>query len=148
MILDLSIPFDRKRAAERLEYLISKQKRIEIKEKRKIRSLSQNNYLHLILTWYAYEYGETMSYIKEEIFKKQINPEIFKTEFVNEKTGEIRDSWRSTSELNTLELTTAIDRFRNYASKEAGIYLPEPRDLASINLIEQELSKHQSQQYL
>lgn len=43
---------------------------------------------------------------------------------------EQKTSWRSTADLDTKELTTAIDRFRNYSSKEAGIYLPEPSDLA------------------
>lgn len=147
MIYDGTKQLDQNRAKERLIWLIKKGKQFEIKEKRKRRSLSQNNYLHLIISWYAVEYGETADYIKTEVFKKQLNRDLFLSEFINKKTGEVRERWKSTSELNTLEMTTAIDRFRNYSSKEAGIYLPKPSDLALINSMEIELSK-QNQQYL
>lgn len=141
MIYDAEIELDRHRAQERLKWLISKGKRFEIKEKRAKRSLPQNNYLHLILSWYAIEYGETLEYIKQEVFKKYVNAQIFKTEHINKKTGESRDDWRSTAELDTQEMTLAIDRFRDYASKEAGIYLPEPKDMALLNHIEKEIEK-------
>lgn len=144
MIYNPKIELDKVRAKERLEWLISKEKRFELTEKRERRSISQNNYLHLILSWYAVEYGETLEYVKQEVFKKQINNEIFKTEYINRKTGEYRVDWKSTSELNTKEMTTAIDRFRNYASKEAGIYLPEPKDLAMLNHIETEITKYKT----
>lgn len=147
MIYDGTKQLDQNRAKERLLWLIKKGKQFEIKEKRKRRTISQNNYLHLIISWYAVEYGETAEYIKTEVFKKQLNRDLFLSEFINKKTGEVRERWKSTSELNTLEMTTAIDRFRNYSSKEAGIYLPEPSDLALINSMEIELSK-QNQQYL
>lgn len=71
-----------------------------------------------------------------------MNPDIFKTKFTNEKTGEIRDDWRSVTDLDTKEKTTAIDRFRDYASKEGGIYLPEPNDLVALNYIETEIKKN------
>lgn len=148
MIFDGNIQFDQSRAIERIHWLINKGKRFEIKEKRPMRSLNQNRYLHLILTWYALEYGETVEYIKQEVFKKQVNPELFRTEFINQKTGEIRDDWKSTADLDTKQMTEAIDRFRNYASKEAGIYLPEPNDLASMQQIEHEISKQKHYQYL
>lgn len=144
MIYNAEIELDKNRAKERLEWLIKKGKRFEIKEKREKRSISQNSYLHLILSWYAIEYGETLEYVKQEVFKKQVNQIIFKTEHINKKTGEIRDDWRSTSELNTKEMTTAIDRFRNYSSKEAGIYLPEPKDMAMLNHIEAEIEKYKT----
>jgi hypothetical protein len=146
MIYDASKSLDQKRANERIRYLIESEKVFEIKEKKKIRSLSQNAYLHLILSWYACEYGETSDYIKQEVFKKQVNQEIFKTERVNEKTGETRDSWRSSGSLDSKELSTAIDRFKHYAAKEAGIYLPEPNDMVFLNEIQREIIKNQ--QYL
>ena len=88
---------------------------------------------------FALEYGETAEYIKQEIFKKQVNRDIFIFQFANKKTGEIRDEFRSTSDLDTKELTVAIERFRNWASKEGGIYLPEPKDLALLNEIEYQI---------
>ena len=50
--------------------------------------------------------------------------------------------WRSTADLDTKELTTAIDKFRDYSSAEAGIYLPEPKDLAILQDIEIELKNN------
>lgn len=143
MIYNPEIPYDVESAKTKLLWLIKNKKPFEIKEKRKKRSISQNSYLHLILSWYSLEYGETLDYIKQEVFKKQINKDIFETEFINKKTGEIRTDWKSTSSLNTKELTTAIERFRNYASKEAGIYLPEPSDMAMLQDIENKIHNNQ-----
>lgn len=141
MIFNTEQTYDAERASTYLNNLIKNKKIVEIKQVRQKRSISQNNYLHLILTWFAIEYGERLEYIKQHIFKEVVNPTIFITEYVNEKTGEIRDDLRSTSELTTEEMTIAIDTFRDYASKEAGIYLPEPWDLAAINLMELEIRK-------
>lgn len=141
MIFDATETFDIDRAKERLDWIISKGKRFEIIVKNPRRSISQNAYLHLCLTWFANEYGETPEYIKQVMFKQIVNSDIFKTEHINQKTGEIRDAWKSTSELDTAQSTQAIDRFRNYAAKEAGIYLPEPSDLNAINAMERELSR-------
>lgn len=146
MIFDSKIQLDRKRAEERLNFFLSKGKVFELTEKKERRSIQQNKYLHLILSWYALEYGETLEYVKREIFKKQLSRDIFLTEYINRKTGEIREDWRSSKDLDTGEMTTAIDRFRNYATKEAGIYLPEPKDLALLQHIENEIENHK--QYL
>lgn len=136
MIFNASLDLDQKRATERFNFLLANNKTFELTEKKPKRSLSQNNYLHLILSWYALEYGETLEYIKVEVFKKQLNKDIFEFEFVNRKTGEYRMDLRSSANLDTKEMTTAIERFRNYASKEAGIYLPSPEDLSQLQEIE------------
>lgn len=146
MLYDLTNDLDKNRAIEKFKYFINQNKIIELKEKRKIRSLSQNNYLHLILSWYALEMGETLEYTKRDIFKIQINPEIFCYDFINRKTGEIRKDLKSTSIIDTKEMTTAIDRFRNFASLKFGIYLPEPEDL--VNLREMERQINNQKQFL
>lgn len=147
MIFNASNEFDIQRAKERLGYLIDKKKTFEITEKKPKRTYSQNNYIHLLFAWFALEYGETPEYVKQEIFKKLVNPQIFLTEYVNYKTGEVRAAWRSTADLNTKEMTTAIDNFRDYASKEAGIYLPTPDDLNSLNEIERQVNNLQGRYY-
>ena len=147
MIFNASNEFDIQRAKERLGYLIEKKKTFEITEKKPKRTYSQNNYIHLLFAWFALEYGETPEYVKQEIFKKLVNHEIFLTEYVNYKTGEVRAAWRSTADLNTKEMTTAIDNFRDYASKEAGIYLPTPDDLNSLNEIERQVNNLQGRYY-
>ena len=147
MIFNASNEFDIQRAKERLGYLIDKKKTFEITEKKPKRTYSQNNYIHLLFAWFALEYGETPEYVKQEIFKKLVNPQIFLTEYVNYKTGEVREAWRSTADLNTKEMTIAIDNFRDYASKEAGIYLPTPDDLISLNEIERQVNNLQGRYY-
>ncbi|MCW0485107.1 recombination protein NinB [Riemerella anatipestifer] len=148
MIFDTSIEEYRQKAIDRMKSLLKKRAKIEILEKSRNRSLNQNSYLHLILGWYALEYGETLDYIKQEVFKKEVNKDIFKTEYVNEKTGEVRDAWKSTASITKTEMTTAIERFRNYSVQGLGLYLPEPNDLTHLDEIKNELEKHSNKIYL
>lgn len=143
MIFNAEIELDRFRAKERLEWLIENQKVFELTEKKKRRSISQNRYLHLILSWFGVEFGYTLEEVKQEIFKKHVNAEIF---YQGEKNGIVKiQEWRSTASLDTGEMTTAIDRFRDFSAKN-GCYLPEPGDLVLIQQLENELGKHR--QYL
>jgi hypothetical protein len=41
-------------------------------------------------------------------------------------------------------MTLCINRFRDYASKEAGIYLPEPSDLVLLQEIEIQINNNQN----
>jgi hypothetical protein len=122
MLLDLNNPFERNKAEMKLKMLIEKKAKIELTEKKPNRTVKQNSYLHAVLTIFAIEYGEKLEYVKQIIFKQLVNPVIFKTEYVNQKSGEIREDWKSTKDLTTAELSTAIERFRNFAS-ENGIYI-------------------------
>ena len=142
MIFDAKIELDKKRAIERIKHFILKGKTFELTEKKEKRSIRQNSYLHLILSYFALEYGETTEYVKQHFFKKVVNPDIFITEYANRQTGEIREALRSTKDLDTGEMTTAIDRFRHYASKEAGIYLPEPKDMVLLRDIEYQIENY------
>lgn len=148
MIFDLSKEEPRQQAIDRMKYLLGKNAKIEINEKRKNRTYSQNNYLHLILGRFALEYGETLEYVKQVIFKQWVNEDIFKYERVNEKTGEYREAYKSTAQLNTKEMSEAIERFRNYAAKNLDLYLPEPKDLAHLEEIENQLEQYSSKIYL
>lgn len=139
MIYNASIKVDRDNAIERFKFLISKGKMFELTQKNPTASRTQKNYLHLIIGWFAIEYGDSLEYVKQEIFKKIVNPEIFKTEYVNRKTGEIREDWRSVEDLDSAECTTAIDRFRNFSSKEFGLYLPEPNETDHLMEIEKQM---------
>lgn len=148
MIFDLSKEEPRQQAIDRMKYLLGKNAKIEINEKRKNRTYSQNNYLHLILGRFALEYGETLEYVKQVIFKQWVNEDIFKYERVNEKTGEYREAYRSTAQLNTKEMSEAIERFRNYAAMNLDLYLPEPKDLAHLEEIENQLEQYSNKIYL
>ena len=134
MIFNPSNPLDVSRSIEKIKHFIANNKVFELTEKRKKRTISQNAYLHLLFGWFALETGYTTEEVKQEIFKKIVNSNTFyEGEF-----GELIkiERWRSTANLNTQELTLCIDRFRDYASKEAGIYLPEPHDLTLLQEIE------------
>jgi len=145
MFFDSSIPLDKNRAIERLNFLIKKGKSFDIKVKTQKRSISQNRYLHLILNWFGIEFGYELTEVKQSIFKEHVNSETF---YKGEKEGIVNLSrWRSTANLSTQELTIAIDRFRDFSAKQ-GCYLPEPNDMASINEMERQLSIKSSKQYL
>ena len=145
MIFSAEIELDVARARERFEWFLRNKKRFELKEKKNKRSISQNSYLHLILTWFGVEFGYTLSEVKQEIFKKEVNSDIF---YNGAKEGIVTiEQWRSTADLDTGELTLAIDRFRDFSSKH-GCYLPEPTDLIMIQQLENELSKHSNKLFI
>jgi hypothetical protein len=130
-------------AKVRLEMYFKNGYLVELKRILPKRTNLQNAYLHLILGWFAIEYGETMEYVKVEFFKKLCNPEMFVIDRVNPKTGEIRKNLRSTADptLDTKDFTIAIERFRNW-SASVGIYLPAPNEDQFLKQIECEIEKY------
>lgn len=149
MIYDPKIELDCKKAIEKLKHFISKGQTFELKAKYPKRSISQNSYLHLILTAFAIETGYTLEEVKQEIFKKHVNSDIFyEGEFEGAIPGVSIQRFRSSANLDTNEMTLAIDRFRNFASLELGIYLPELTDLVILHQIEQEISKQKNQEFI
>ena len=124
MIYDAKYDLDKNRAETRLSSLIKNEKRFEIREIRGVRTLKQNNYLHAILAVFAMELGYTMCEAKENF--KRLSLDIF----AYEKNGE--RYLRSSSKVDTKELTVAIDRFKKVCS-EHGIYIPSPEDQALLS---------------
>lgn len=138
MTFDLSRELDRAQFKERCNHLYRQGVLVEITEKRGKRTIKQNSYLHLILSYFALQYGERMEWIKQEFFKRHVNPDIF----LRSKEGVGIGRYyvlRSSAELDTKEMTIAIDRFRDWASKEAGIYLPSPDEHGLIGEMEREV---------
>ncbi|WP_424493933.1 hypothetical protein [Salinimicrobium sp. GXAS 041] len=146
MIYLTNKPEQKQAAIDRFKWLIDNEKRIELKEKKYKRTISQNSYAHLLFSWFGLQFGYTLEEVKQDIFKKVVNYEIF---YDGDKDyfGKNVDKWRSTTDLNTGEMTTAIDRFRDFSATQ-GCYLPEPKDLNWLTEIENELSKNTSKQYL
>ena len=138
MIYDLSRELDRLQFKEYCALLYRKGARVELSEKRGRRTLSQNNYLHLILSYFALRYGERMECVKQEFFKRHVNPDIFLQEKEGQGVGRYY-ALRSSADLSTKEMTTAIDRFRDWASMEAGIYLPSPDEEGVLGELEREV---------
>jgi hypothetical protein len=109
------------------------------------RSNQQNRYLHLILSWFASSFGYTLEYTKKQFFKIDCNKAIFLIVRTNHVDNTKYKDLRSTSELTTAEMTTAIERFRNF-SADNDLYLPEPNEMDYLKEIEIELEK--TKQYL
>lgn len=133
MIYDLTNDIDLQRAKARLNYLYSQGKKVEIKEKKRKRTLKQNSYLHVLLAYFAAEVGHTIEESKQ-IFKT-VNSELL----IYEKEGV--KYYRSTSELDTGELTNCIEKFKMYAG-EHGIILPDADDNNHLDYAENMIEKN------
>lgn len=114
MKLNLSNIVDQKKAVTYLTKLLEGEKLIELKEIKKVRTLRQNAYLHVIITLYAIEFGSTLEEAKTDL-KRECS-------FMRyENNG--RHYLKSTAKLDTKELTEFIEWLRNYSSLN-GCYLP------------------------
>lgn len=118
---------------------------VELTEKKPRRSNQQNAYLHVILGYFAMETGNTLEWVKQQYFKKLVNADIFIREQEDKWLGRMK-VLRSSAELDSSEMTTAIDRFRNWASSEAGVYLPSANEDEMLALMEVEIARYK--QYL
>ncbi len=124
MTYDLANPLHCRLASELIKSLSEKGKDVvEIKVRRPKRTLRQNAYLHLILSFFASQHGCTTEYVKQRYFKLLVNPQSFVVEREDKFLGKIK-ILRSSSDLNTEEMTLCIERFRNWSASEAGIYIP------------------------
>lgn len=146
MIYDLQDEISRKKARTYFEYLQTKKSRIALIEKRPRRSISQNNYLHLILSAFGINFGYTLQEVKQYIFKETVNYDLFydcQKEMIDEFDNVLSiPKWRSSAHLDTKELSDAIDRFLDFSAKQ-GYRLPEPSDLTWITELENEILSNQ-----
>ena len=138
MIYNLSNDFDKQRFKVRCNALYKQGGVVDLTAKKEQRTIPQNRYLHLILGWFAIETGNTLGFVKQEYFKRHINPDLCVVEIDDKHLGKV-SVLRSSRDLNTAEMTTAIERFRNWSSAEAGVYLPSPDEQAFLQSIEIEM---------
>lgn len=144
MKYDISNSLHREQARKRLEALLSKGHGIiELSEVKPQRSIKQNKYLHLLLGFFASEYGETIEYVKEQYFKFAANRSIFLRERDDKLAGRV-SYLRSTRDLDKGEMQMAIERFRNWSSINAGIYLPSADEHRLLELAEIEISRNKN----
>lgn len=141
MLYDLKNPLDRERFKRRCNALFLKQGIVELSERVK-RSSQSNRYLHLIIGYLAMETGNTLEYAKEVFYKRTANKEIFVREKEDEFLGKT-EYLRSSAELTQEEFSLSIDRFRDWSSQTAGIYLPSPNEEQFLESIEFEMNRHQ-----
>ncbi len=119
MIYDLKNDFDAEKARIKFASMNEKGQVIELKEKRKKRTISQNAYLHVIFSLYAIEFGYTESEAKT--FLKRECGDLMKYE----KNGQ----WflKGTSDLKKDECQVFIEWLRNFCSLH-GLYIPSSEE--------------------
>ena len=141
MLYDLTNPLDRDRFKRRCNALFTKQGIVELTEKTQ-RSSQQNKYLHLLLGYLAMETGNELDYVKEIFYKRAANKELFVRENDDQILGKV-EYLRSSADLSKEEMTLSIDRFRNWSSQTAGIYLPTANEQEFLASIEYEMSRYE-----
>lgn len=140
-LFDLSSPLDKANFLLRAKKLVELGKIVELIEKKPKRSLPQNKYLHVILAYFGTQTGNTLEWVKQQYFKKLVNPDIFIREKEDKYLGKIK-VLRSSADLDTQEFTLAIERFRNWSAQEAGVYIPSPDEHYLIQQIEIEIERN------
>ena len=115
---------------------------VELTEKSS-KTSSQNRYLHACFGYFGAQLGYPREYVKREFFKRLANAELFVIERTD-RDGRKYTDLRSTSSLTKEEMSIAIDRFRNWAAVEGGVYIPSPEDVAAVNYMEQIASKNET----
>lgn len=141
MLYDCKNDLDRANFLARAQLLADRNDVVELHTKRQ-RTLNQNAYCHVLIDYFAAVYGEDPTYVKQEYFKVLVNPDIFIVNSAVDKfTGEKRIRSRSTSSLTIEEMSVCIDRFRNWSSKYAEIYLPTAEEGSLLRQCEIEISK-------
>lgn len=155
MVYDLTNELQAEKYKKRCNALYKKKAVVELTEKFPNRTLSQNAYLHAALSYFALEYGdderEVVKLTPEEVkiwyFKEHCNPDLFLKRKVDPITGEERKTLKSSSSLDTAEMTLAIDRFREFAAK-VGVYIPSPDEHKLVVAMEREVELNKKWLYL
>ncbi len=140
MLFNLENEYEVPKFKEYVNRLFRERAVVEVKKKHPRRTLSQNSYLHLLLGYFATEYGCSADEVKVDFFKRKCNRDLFCRTRVNRKGVHV-DYLRSSAELSTAEMTLAIDRFRNYASGVAGIYLPAANEFQMLAYAQQQIEQ-------
>lgn len=140
-IFNLQNEYEIPKFKEYVNKLFQEKAVVEVRKKLPNRTLAQNRYLHLLLGWFANETGYSVDEVKVDIFKRLCNKNIFEKEIINKK-GEVIKVLRSSADLTTGEMTLAIERFRNFSSAKAGVYLPSPDESAFLLHIQQQIEKN------
>lgn len=141
MLYDTSKALDKANFLLRAKKLAESGKIIELTEKKPRRTLSQNSYLHVILAYFGTQTGNTLEWVKQQYYKKLVNPDLFIREKEDKYLGKIK-VLRSSADLDTSEFSLSIERFRNWAAQEASIYIPSSDEAILIQQMEIEIERN------
>ena len=140
-LFNLSNPLDNANFLLRAKKLAESGKIVELTEKKPRRSLPQNKYLHVILAYFGTQTGNTLEWVKQQYYKKLVNPDLFIREKEDKYLGRIK-VLRSSADLDTSEFSLSIERFRNWAAQEVGIYIPSADEAILIQQMEIEIERN------
>jgi hypothetical protein len=113
MIYDPNKQADNKKAIKYLSSLLNGSNKFRIEKLFPKKSLKQNAYVHVLFSLYGIEFGHTKEEAKKEL-KEQLG---YVFMFEDEKC------YISISDMSTKQLSTFIDRIRNFSASK-GCYLP------------------------
>jgi len=116
MLLNLSKDFDRNKFKAYSDKLLEKEAKVELKESRATRTISQNSYFHVCLGYFSLHTGYTIKEAKQEF--AYMLPEMFLYQ-KNDRTFR-----KSTSDLSKEEMMDLIEYVRSFCLDQFGIYLP------------------------
>ncbi len=140
-IYRLSSPYDLEKFENKCQSLKDKHAVVELIEKKPQRSLNQNAYLHVLLGYFASEFGYSLDEVKVDIYKRLCNSDIFICRRTNKRGNEV-EYLRSSSALDTREFSLSIERFRNYSSSVAGLYLPSANEGEALIYAQQQIEQY------
>lgn len=155
MVYDLLNPIELQQFKTKADFFVEKAKKkadertldnmlvVELKEKHPQRTIQQNRYLWVTITYVAIEEGYPKDNVEQ--FFKEVNRDIFLREKKNKK-GEPFNYWRHIPELDKEEMSVAIDRWLQHCARDRGLYIPTPEDHAYLQWLhhvekEEELNK-------
>lgn len=138
MIYNLKDQLSRKRFSTRVKALWDAGAVVELTDKRR-RTGSQNAYLHVALGILAMETGNSLESIKQEVFKRKVNPDLFIIEKDDPILGHIQ-TLRSSRDLDKEEMSKAIDRYLKFCA-DNGVYIPSPEEEDILREAEYEIAK-------
>lgn len=140
MVYDLKDALDKESFTTRVKYLQDKQTIVELTEKEQ-RTLSQSAYCHVIIAYFALQFGYSSQEVKDFYFKETVNPDIFVRTRQDKILGIERKYLRSTADISKEEMSVAIDRFLSWASSTAGIYIPSAEEHKAVVRMQYEVER-------
>lgn len=120
MKYNLADNLDKQKAIAKFKKLLDDKKRVEIKELKPRRTLSQNAYLHVCIQLYALEIGLRTEEAKIQL--KRICP--FMRYEMHDKKGGSHVFLKQTSIMDSKEIGEFIEWIRTHAVQELGAYIP------------------------
>ena len=138
MLYNLKDQLSRKRFSTRVKALWDAGAVVELTDKRR-RTSQQNRYLHVAIGILAMETGNSLETIKQEVFKRRVNPDLFIVEREDPILGHIQ-TLRSSRDLGKEEMSAAIDRYLDFCA-ENGVYIPSPEEEDMLREAEYEIAK-------